>query len=96
MIWTICLITAMAVLFVSVIGAVAVGKKVKANRFVTPFNTVFAGLFITTLVMMIPVYRSVCAGAQLSPLKTVLFTIQGTLQVFQKQAKWIKYRHPDH
>jgi len=82
--WLVCLIVALVFFAASIVTAIMINRKthMKSNRFITPFNTVFAGLFVTTFVLMIPVYNAICSGAQLQSLKTILFAIQGTFQVF--------------
>ena len=78
------LVIAFVFLFASIVTAVVISSKsyMKSNRIITPFNTVFAGLFFTTFVLMIPIYNSICSGVQLQSLQTILFAIQGTFKVF--------------
>lgn len=87
--WSVFLVIAFVFLFSSIVLAIVINKKasMKSNRVVTPFNTMFIGLFVTTLVLMIPVYYSICSGTQLRSLKTILLAIQGTFQVFTIDAE---------
>ena len=82
--WTFFWGLALSLLLVSVVTAFMVnnGVKIKSNRFITPFNIVFGGVYVTTFVLLIPVYNSVCDGTQLQDFKTVMFAFLGALQVF--------------
>lgn len=82
--WIVCFLIAIGFLLLAITAAIIIGNKpkMKSNRVITPFNTLFAGLFITTLVLMSPVYYSICPQSQFQLFKTIFFTIQGTFQVF--------------
>ena len=82
--WIICLILSLAVLIICGLTAAAFAKKpqMKANRILTPFNVLFAGVIASVLIIMFPVYYAVCRGEQLQLLKALLFTVHGTIQIF--------------
>ncbi len=87
MIWIACLIIAALFIAVSVIIAIAMSHRhtVQGN-IVTPFNTVFFGLFVAAFVLMLPVYNVICEGLQSSWFKAVLFSLHGTFQIFTVDA----------
>ncbi len=81
---TVCFCIALFLLAAATAIAVARGRRMKKipGTFLTPFRAVFAGVFLMTFVLLLPIFYDVCAGTQLRGLKAVLFAIQGTFQVF--------------
>ena len=82
--WTVYLTAAFLVLAAAAAGAFAVGKRsnIRAASPVTPYNLVFAGLFLASYILLLPVYGLICEGTQLQGLKTALFALLGTIKVF--------------
>lgn len=82
--WTVYLTAAFLVLAAAAAGAFAVGKRsnIRAASPVTPYNLVFAGLFLASYILLLPVYGLICDGMQLQGLKTALFALLGTIKVF--------------
>lgn len=81
--WTICFIISMTVLAAAIAFAVIVSAgKYKSGRALTPFNIVFGGLFLSVFVCMLPVYGNILDGVTDTPLKTVLFSLHNTFQIF--------------
>lgn len=87
MIWTTFLIVALSLFAAGVVAAAFIAKHTtRVSKFLTPFNTVFVGAFLMTFVLMLPVYYEMCRGADDPVVKTILFTMQGTFQIFTVDA----------
>lgn len=81
--WFLCFFAAMAVLAGSIILSVmkAIGKY-KRGRILTPFNLLFVGVFLSLSISLIPIYTDIVGEAPVSVLKTVMFSLHHTFQMF--------------
>lgn len=71
------------VLIGAVICAVALSVgKARGGRTLTPFHLLFAGVFLSVFVCMLPIYGKLLEGTTNHALKTVAFSLHNTLQVF--------------
>jgi hypothetical protein len=83
MIWIVCFIAAVCCLAFSLFVAVMKGMgRYRRGRLLTPFNTVFMGVFIFVLLCMFPIYYCKLSGTAYCISKAVAFAIHNTLQVF--------------
>lgn len=73
----------------SIVIAVVISKsmsKKRQNGVIKPFYILLTGLFVSTFLLLMPVYYSICDNTPLRLLKTILFSIQGTFQAFTVDA----------
>ncbi|MBQ1847680.1 MAG: hypothetical protein II135_06735 [Clostridia bacterium] len=63
----------------------AIGKY-KRGRVLTPFNIMFFGLFVSSAISLIPIYGEVLKDTSLHVMKTVLFALHHTFQMFTLDA----------
>ena len=83
MTWTICFIISITVIALSIVLALMVGsRKYKSGRVLTPFNVLFGGVFISALMLLIPVQDSLISSEVHSPFQTFLFSLFSTIQIF--------------
>ena len=82
MIWNICFIISIIILFLAVCHAENARKRYKSGRILTPFNTIFAGVFLAVFVGMIPMFVTMLAEESGFLLKLCMFDILQTIQVF--------------
>lgn len=84
MYWNVFFGIAVVLIAAAIAAAAVIGKKahMRTNRVITPYNVVLAGVFLATLILLLPVYYSVCEGAQGRVLKTALFALHAAFQVF--------------
>lgn len=80
--WNICFSASVAVLFAAVVYALTAIKRYKSGQILTPFNTVFAGMFLAVFIGLIPVFASDLDGESSFVLKLLLFDALQTIQVF--------------
>ncbi len=82
--WMICFFIAISVLALAVFIAVALGiGKYKRGRVLSPLNVLFAGLFISVFVSLLPLYKEIIGPeAYESRLKAVAFSLHNTYQIF--------------
>ena len=82
MIWTICFCLSAAVLILSLLFAVTSARAYRSGKLLTPFRTIFAGVFLAVLIGLFPVFEEMLAGEPAHGLKLLLFSVLQTLQVF--------------
>lgn len=86
--WFLCFVISIIVLVFSVVFAVFLGYgKYHRGRVITPFNIVFGGVFISVFICLLPIYSSILFGTTNSFLKTVVFSLYNTLQLFTINAE---------
>lgn len=83
--WVIYAIVALFILTLSAFLAIALSLK-RTGRLVKPFGIIFAGTFISTFILLLPVYREICAETDARVAKAILFSFQGAFQVFTVDA----------
>ncbi|MBD9209115.1 MAG: hypothetical protein EGQ30_07050 [Clostridiales bacterium] len=74
--WVIYAVVALFILTLSAFLAIALSLK-RAGRLVKPFGIIFAGTFISTFILLLPVYREICAETDARVAKAILFFISG-------------------
>ena len=85
--WLFCFLISVCILLLAIIFAVSVYfGKYKRGRFTTPFRIVFAGVFISVFICLLPINYNILLDVNNSLFKTFLFSIQNTLQVFSLDA----------
>lgn len=86
--WNCFFTVSVAILLLSVVTAVLVDKKLsrRSGWVITPFRVLYAGLVLAVYTAVLPMYSVVFAGTRWALIKTVLFAVQGTLQVFTGSA----------
>lgn len=85
--WIAGLVLSMAVMLAAVILAILLGVgKYRRGRFITPLHVLIGGLFLSILICMVPIYRESLSGESDSLLKTILFSLHNTFQVFTLDA----------
>ncbi len=58
-------------------------SKYKRGRVIlTPFHAVFAGVFISVFICLLPIYSSIFEGVADSVIKTIAFALHNTFQIF--------------
>ena len=82
MIWNICFVISIFILSVAALYMRAVMKKYKSGRILTPFNTIFAGVFLAVFVGMVPMFVTMLEDESGFFLKLCMFDILQTIQVF--------------
>lgn len=82
MIWNICFVISVAILFFAVSRAFALRKKYKSGRLLTPFYTLFIGVFFAVFVGLIPMFVTMLANEPGFVIKLCLFDALQTIQVF--------------
>ncbi len=82
MIWNICFIISPLIILVSVLYALAVARNYKSDRVLTPFYIIFAGVFLSVFIGLIPMFSSMLAEESGFILKLCVFDILQTIQVF--------------
>ena len=81
--WLLSFAISLLVLIAAIVFAVIVSVgKYKRGRVLTPFNIVFGGVFISVFICLLPIYNGILADTTDSVLKTVIFSLHTTLQVF--------------
>ncbi len=83
MIWTVCFIISISVIvFAAVMALMLRNGKYKSGRVLTPFNMMFGGVFISALLLLIPVQNSLISAEVHSTFQTFLFSLFSTIQIF--------------
>lgn len=82
MIWNSCFIISIIILFSAILYAGIVTKKYESGRILTPFNTVFLGVFLALFAGMVPIFVPMLEGESGFLLKLVTFDFLTTVQVF--------------
>lgn len=83
MIWRYCFFFSIVSLFFFVLLALFSGLILKRKSDVfTPFKLMFAGVFVSVFSCLLPVYNSVLSTQSSPLLKTVLFSLHNTFQIF--------------
>lgn len=81
--WTIGFTVSILVLSAALATAVSLGVgKYKSGRICTPFNVLFGGLFISVFISMLPIYYGILHNDSNSTLKTIMFSLHNTFQIF--------------
>ena len=81
--WTIFLVASIVIAFATVFAAITVTKSVnRLGSFITPLNTVFAGVFVSLYLLFLPIRIEEFAGQAFDWLKTALITFYSVLQAF--------------
>lgn len=81
--WTVCFISSSAVLLIAVFVAIVknIGKH-KSGRIFTPFNIIFAGVFISAFISVLPINMKMLSEVSDSAVETALFSLHTALQIF--------------
>ena len=82
MLWNSCFIVSIVVLVVSLLHAARVIKTYKSGRILTPFNTIFVGVFLAVFIGMIPMFCEMLENETGFFLKLSMFNFLQTIQVF--------------
>ena len=82
MIWSICFAASALILIAAVVYALTALKRYKSGQILTPFNTVFAGMFLAVFIGLIPPFCSMLEGEATFALKVCMFNVIQTMQVF--------------
>ncbi len=82
MIWYLCFGASVGILLAAVIYALTALKRYKSGQILTPFNTVFAGMFLAVFIGLIPPFCSMLEGEAAFGLKVCMFNAIQTMQVF--------------
>lgn len=81
--WMIGFIISILALLSAIVTAVFLGVgKYKRGRICTPFNVLFGGLFVSAFICMLPIYNGIFRDDSYNVLKTILFSLHNTLQIF--------------
>lgn len=81
--WITGLILSALVLIATIVIAILVGAgKYKHGRICTPFNVLFGGVFISIFICLLPIYHAILSEDDYSTLKTVMFSLHNTFQIF--------------
>ena len=82
MIWNSCFIISITILLLAMLYAQNTLKKYKSGRVLTPFNTIFAGVFLAVFIGMIPMFVQMLEEEAGFLLKLCMFDVLQTIQVF--------------
>lgn len=82
MIWNTCFVISIAFLVLSILCAIYTGKHYRSSRFLTPFHTLLAGVFLAVFFAMVPVFVGMLEKEDGYVLKLCIFDVLQTLQVF--------------
>ena len=82
MIWNICFFVSVITLFFSVLHAIVTTKRYKCDRIFTPFYVIFAGVFLSIFIGLVPMFASMLANESYFILKLIVFDTLQTIQVF--------------
>ena len=82
MVWNICFGVSAGVLALAVFYALTAARKYKSGQILTPFHTVFAGIFLAVYIGLIPTFAATLEGEPGFLLKVGLFDVLQTIQVF--------------
>ncbi|MCH5191533.1 MAG: hypothetical protein J1F23_05145 [Oscillospiraceae bacterium] len=81
--WTIGIILSASVLLASILIAILLGVgKYRPGRISTPFNVFFGGVFISVFICLLPIYHNMLLESAYNTLKTVMFSLHNTFQIF--------------
>lgn len=85
--WIAGIVSSSAVMLAAVAIAILLGAgKYRRGRIVTPFHVLIGGVFLAVFLCMLPIYRATLSGESASILKTILFSLHNTFQVFTLDA----------
>lgn len=82
MIWNVCFAGSVIVLLAAVMYALTAARRYKSGQILTPFHTIFAGMFLAVYISLIPVFAAELEGESGFLLKLGLFDALQTIQVF--------------
>ena len=82
MIWYLCFGASVGILLIAVIYALTALKRYKSGQILTPFNTIFAGMFLAVFIGLIPPFCAMLEGESTFALKVCMFNAVQTMQVF--------------
>lgn len=82
MIWIICFVLSILILFVAILYALTAYKRYKTGRTLTPFKVVFSGVFVAIFIGLIPIFSAMLESESWKALKIILFDVLQTIQVF--------------
>lgn len=82
MVWNICFWASVGVLALAVGYALTVARKYRSGQILTPFHTVFAGMFLAVYIGLIPTFTAALEGEPGYLLKLGMFDVLQTIQVF--------------
>lgn len=81
--WLVFFSLSLLVLVGAVIWAIVMRvSKYKRGRVLTPFNVILGGVFIAGFLSLLPIYHTMLNGVSSQNLKTVLFALHNTFQLF--------------
>lgn len=81
--WMTGLVISVLVLLVAIVIAILLGTgKYKRGRICTPFNVFFGGMFVSVFICMLPIYHGILSNDSYNILKTIMFSLHNTFQVF--------------
>ena len=82
MIWNVCLVTSLIVLFVTLVVSFLMSKSRIKGKVFTSLNAFFAGVFIASVVLFIPVYEDYFNGGILDEIKILLLSLYSAIRLF--------------
>lgn len=82
MIWSICFCLSVVAVAASCAYALATFRRYKSDRFFSPFNAVFAGVFLAVYIGMVPVWADILNGESPFLLLLLLMDTVQSIQVF--------------
>ena len=83
MIWTICFAISLSIAAIAIaLSIFLAAAKRRGDRLFTPINILLGGVFVSVFVSVLPIYAEETADVSFSVIKTILFSLHSTFQIF--------------